>query len=243
MNTNLLAISEPAVSPKLSTRYAFVDTRELLSIAEQSGFQITNAMAIKPRKKDPRSVQHLVRMRHIDATPINGVYPEVLLRNSHDGTSPVGLMTGLFRLVCSNGLIVCESDFGTHQLRHTASGAKVVTSALNDVLAHAINVADRIPRFVGRSMTLAAQLAYAEKAAALLPTPINPEHLLTVRRPEDAEPNLWTVYNRVQENLMRGGILTRHVGRRVGVTRQVKSLNKTLNLNTKLWKMTEEWGA
>jgi hypothetical protein len=241
MHTNLLAIAEPTVSPKLSTRYAFVDTRDLLSIAEQSGFRITNAMAIKPRKKDPRSVQHLVRMRHVDATPINGVYPEVLLRNSHDGTSPVGLMTGLYRLVCSNGLIVCEADFGTHQLRHTASGAKAVTAALE--LAHAITVADRIPRFVGRSMTLAAQLAYAEKAAALLPTPINPEHLLTVRRPEDADPNLWTVYNRVQENLMRGGILTRHVGRRVGVTRQVKSLNKTLNLNTKLWALTEEWGA
>ena len=106
MNTNLLAISEPAVSPKLSTRYAFVDTRDLLSIAEQSGFQVTNAMAIKPRKKDPRSVQHLVRMRHIDATPINGVYPEVLLRNSHDGTpsrldvTPLRSATNRLRSTC-----------------------------------------------------------------------------------------------------------------------------------------------
>ena len=57
-------------------------------------------------------------------------------------------------------------------------------------------------------------MAFAERALALRFTDIassgmEPSRLLTCRRPEDVGDDLWSVMNRVQENLLRGGISRR----------------------------------
>ena len=91
--------------------------------------------------------------------------------------------------------------------------------------------------------------AYADEAAGLLPQPLNADgvstsrlrhswQLLNVKRDADNGANLWSTFNVVQENLMKGGMNTSHVGRRRGVTRAVNNIQKNVALNTGLWNLT-----
>ena len=48
--------------------------------------------------------KHMIRLRH--ASQINGAEAnEIVLLNSHDGTSSYQMLAGMFRFVCSNGLV------------------------------------------------------------------------------------------------------------------------------------------
>ncbi len=38
--------------------------------------------------------------------------PQILLTNSHDGKAAFNFRVGIFRLVCSNGLVISDADFG-----------------------------------------------------------------------------------------------------------------------------------
>lgn len=229
-------------SARLSTSYGFIDTRPLVETALAAGFQVTSAMATRSRR-DPASAKHMVRLRPSGIAPVNGVYPELVIVNSHNGTSTLRVFAGLFRLVCSNGLIVADATFAPPLiLRHNQTAQRHIAPLLLTSLDQVQAVVERIPQFVGTGMTMAAQQAYAERAATLSATPINPEHLLRARRSEDTASDLWTIYNRVQENLMRGGLPTmRPNARRLASTRSITSITRDMTINTALWSLTNEF--
>ena len=73
---------------------------------------------------------------------------------------------------------------------------------------------------------------------------IDLDGLLKVRRKEDDGNELWKVFNRVQENMLKGGIITsKKVKDRIIVnkTRPIKSVDTNVSLNKMLWGLTEEW--
>ena len=44
--------------------------------------------------------------------------PQIILTNSHDGFNSFKFMLGIFRLVCSNGLVVCDNQMVNMTIRH-----------------------------------------------------------------------------------------------------------------------------
>src|SRR6266705_1717127 len=97
-----------------SDRYGFQSTTEVISMMQQEGFQIFSASQSRTRQEDRRGhLKHMLRFRHesIDsgALMVGGLLPELVLINSMDGSSAYKLMAGIFRLVCSNGLVVADS--------------------------------------------------------------------------------------------------------------------------------------
>lgn len=237
------SVTQPAPLSTLTAKYQFFDTRLILDEAHAAGFHVTQALSVKSRRKDPHAAKHMLRLRALDSRPVVGdVHPEIVLVNSHDGSTTLQFLAGLFRLVCSNGMIVSTAEFApVIRVRHTLTGSAILQASLTATIEAAQTAAEAIPRLIGHSMTLPAQDAYAAKAAALLPTALDPSRLLVARRIDDTPENLWTIFNRVQENLMRGGILTRHSGRRIGVTRAVQSVSRTLSINTALWNLNTEF--
>ena len=73
--------------------------------------------------------------------------------------------------------------------------------------------------------------------------PISAHKLLDSRRWEDAGDDLWHVFNRVQENLIRGGqrdfSRRREDGRRYPRTRAIAGLDQNIRLNRELWNLAE----
>jgi len=69
--------------------------------------------------------------------------------------------------------------------------------------------------------------------------PVTISQLLTPRRYEDYSDDLWTVYQRIQENLIKGGLAGRNAKGRRNHTRPVKGIDGDVKLNRALWVMAE----
>ena len=74
------------------TTYRFVPTRDVLSMMEDRGFDVTKAMQSRSRIPGKRPfARHILRLRHADyldtTAKVGTEIPEIVLVNSHGGTS------------------------------------------------------------------------------------------------------------------------------------------------------------
>lgn len=88
----------------LTDKYKLAKTRDIIDRIVGLGFTLDKFVANKTRKKERVGFQ---KHRAIFTSPLmkataDGV-PQLLLTNSHDGTSCIELQLGFFRMVCSNG--------------------------------------------------------------------------------------------------------------------------------------------
>lgn len=83
----------------------------------------------------------------------------------------------------------------------------------------------------------ALELKYETDAA---PVPVTEDQLLQSRRFEDRAGDLWTTFNKVQENLVRGGLQGRSKTGRAMRTRGVSGIDQSVKLNRALWVLAEE---
>ena len=83
-------------------------------------------------------------------------------------------------------------------------------------------------------------LRYDQAVEGQPPAPITPRQLLEARRPQDVGTSLWSTFQRIQENTMRGGQSGRSVQGRRLQTRAVGSIDRSVNLNRALWVLAEE---
>jgi hypothetical protein len=192
--------------------------------------------------------RHLVRFRHQnnDRLMIDDSCLEIVLLNSHDGTSSFQLYAGLFRFVCVNGLIISSDIMGRMRCRHTGDAVAQVIEGSHEIVMHLPQIAEQVGAFKKITLSLAAQQVYAEQALSLCwktQAPITPEAVNAVRRPEDDSASLWHTFQRVQENLIKGGVRGRNRKGRLHITRPIDSVNKNVWLNKALWQLTEKTAA
>jgi len=202
--------------------------------------------------------KHLIRFRHSDfigTEALGQVVPEIVLVNSHDGTSSYHLMAGLFRIACLNGMIRCESQTADVKIPHKGNvidnvieGAFTVISDSRDAVAQADNWATlRLRQDEKQVMAEAAHVLRFGDAEGNVNTPIQPRQLLAIRRQADRDESLWTVSNVIQENVIRGGLSawTRDDQNRVRrvTTREVKGIDGDVKLNRALWMLSERMAA
>ena len=94
-------------------------------------------------------------------------------------------------------------------------------------------------------MTDGEQTAFARAALTLRydddkPAPITQQQLLTPHHMEDRAPDLWTTFNRVQVNLINGGLRGPTANGRVITTRAVTGIDQNIRLNRALWVLADE---
>lgn len=224
-------------------RYAFIPTLEVLNGLRAEGFQPFEVRQTKCRDEGKRDfTKHLIRLRHADAITSQGEVPEIVLLNSHDGTSSYQLLAGLFRFVCQNGLIagdICNDI----RVRHSGRVVDDVIEGSYRVLDNIRLVQDRVEQYRAIDLAPEEQNAFAQSAALLRwdedKVPVDAERILAVRRWEDRKTDLWTTFNRAQENLLNGGLRGRTTTGKRTTTRAVGGVNENVRLNKALWTLAD----
>ena len=108
----------------MSQRYRMAPTIEVVDMLRDKGFLPVRAQQSRariPGKAD--FTKHMIRFRPADLIDgplaVGDIFPELVLTNAHDGTSAYKFDMGLFRLACSNGLVVKSEDIGGISVRHS----------------------------------------------------------------------------------------------------------------------------
>ncbi|HCI2706177.1 TPA: DUF945 domain-containing protein [Pseudomonas aeruginosa] len=228
-----------------SQRYAYIPTAAVLAELRKEGFQPFMVTQTRVRDEGKREhTKHMLRLRH--ASQINGAEAnEIVLLNSHDGTSSYQMLAGMFRFVCSNGL-VCGDTVTDVRVPHKGDVSGHVIEGAYEVLRGFERVKEN--RDAMRAITLHDSEAevFARSALALKydptdnkPAPITESQILMPRRFDDRRPDLWSVFNRTQENLTKGGLHGRSANGRRQQTRPVQGIDSDVRLNRALWMLAD----
>ncbi|AHE69294.1 hypothetical protein M988_3753 [Hafnia paralvei ATCC 29927] len=226
-----------------SDRYSYIPTITLLENLQREGFEPFFACQSRVRDPDRREhTKHLLRLRR--AGQINGQHvPEIIILNSHGGESSFQLLPGYFRSVCTNSL-VCGQSFGEIRVPHRGNVAEKVIEGAYEVLGVFDRVEEKRDAMESLRLPPPAQHALAEAALTYRfgeeHQPVTATQILTPRRYEDRKDDLWSVFNRCQENLLKGGLPGRTAKGKRSHTRAVNGIDGDVKLNRALWVMAEE---
>lgn len=227
-----------------SERYNYIPTAAVLAELRSEGFQPFMVCQTRVRHEDRREfTKHMLRLRH--ASQINGNEAnEVILLNSHDGTSSYQMIAGMFRFVCHNGL-VCGDTLADVRVHHKGNVAEQVIEGAYEILQGFDQVQEA--RDAMRLITLDEneQEVLARSALALKydapdkVTPVTEAQVLMPRRFDDRGSDLWSTFNRIQENLVKGGLHGRNAHGRRQRTRPVQGIDQNVRLNRALWMLAD----
>lgn len=229
-----------------SGRYTFIPTFRVVNAMRKEGFYPVAAMESRARVEEKKGyTKHMIRFRRHDGfTNVGEVLPEVVILNSHDGTTSYQISAGLYRLVCSNGLIVSDSEIETIRTRHNGDVVGQVIEGTYQIIDRAPEVAGKVEGMRALVLPEPAQQAFAKAALELRyepeAAPIQADQLNRPRRAEDRGADLWHTFNRIQENMIRGGIRGRNASGGRMSTRAVNSVSENVRLNKALWTLAEE---
>ena len=227
-----------------SERYSYIPTATVLQELRGEGFEPFMVTQTRVRHDDRRDFpKHMIRLRHanqINAREAN----EIILLNSHDGTSSYQLLAGMFRFVCKNGL-VCGDTVADVRVPHKGDVAGHVIEGAYQVLGGFAHAQESRESMQAITLDAGESEVFARAALALKyddpdkPAPITESQILMPRRFDDRRPDLWSVFNRTQENLTQGGLRGRSANGRRQQTRPVQGIDQNIRLNRALWLLAD----
>ena len=236
-----------------SEKYRFLPTISVVNALRDMGYGVVRAQQSRTLVAGNREfAKHMLRFRHVsNMNPINvgDEIPEIVLTNSHNGSSVYNLMLGIFRLVCSNGMVVASENIESMRVRHSGSKDLLnqVIEVTGKIVHEAPKVIEQINRFKSIPLTPAEQEAFGSAAMELSGSSIEllPTQIIRARRTADmtagdGSRSLWATTNVIQENLIRGGQIGKGTNGRRQTTRTLKNVQKDIDINKALWKLTEE---
>lgn len=224
----------------LTDKYVQTPTSRVVEDLMNLGWQVTKVQEVKT-KKNKGFQKHIVVFRHPDIM-IKGKkgddsFPQILLTNSHDGKAAFNFRVGIFRLVCSNGLVIADADFNNVSIRHINYTFEYLQSKVNEVIEKLPGLVKKINLFKSIKLTDEQMVDFANKAANLrTKIRVNALELLESTRKEDEGSDLWVVYNRIQEKILGGSY---RAGKRKA--RSVKSFQKDIEINEKLFELADSY--
>jgi len=189
----------------------------------------------------------------IKITSKNGddAFPRIILTNSHDGMQAFKFSVGIYRLVCSNGLVVADEEFSDFKIKHKGYTfgelRNVVTQAVED-LPNRVEVMNKMQDTIltpeqKNKLALDAMLVRAgilpgsEKAKEFNYDDETIIDILDPKRKEDEGDDLWKVFNVIQEKITQGDFHAALTGAKVRKVRKIASFEKDLKVNKELFKL------
>lgn len=233
----------------VSNRYTFVPTSRIVSGLREHDWVPVAVEEQRIRNEARRGFQkHMVRFRRAEQMQtLDEWNVELVLLNSHDRGCAYQLHAGIFRRICSNGLVVSEGSFEAIRFRHSGLEPEEVVTASFRLLEFVPKVGELVNRFRSRQLEVRESLDLACHAMLLRypsvdESPVDAETLLKSRRTEDEGTDLWTTMNRVQENLVQGGLSDFHRDRRgrLRSVRALRGIDSKVSLNKGLWGLAEQ---
>ncbi len=205
-------IATPEINPALrrklgiTDRYVHVPTEKVIEDIIELGWTPINAYRVNSRGKRTGTGRHMVKFINYDFMEEGKTeYPELLLTNSHDGTTAFKLDVGIFRLVCSNGMVVKSQDFGSMKVRHYGYDFETIKGAVNSLVEQIPDYLKQVEDMKEQELEREQMLEFARQAALLrfktanietIDKVVDVEDLLESTRKEDNGNGLWEVFNR-----------------------------------------------
>jgi hypothetical protein len=254
----LMSVAPSAYAEKAYTgtsdRYSFFPTDTVVEALRETGWAPVIAQEQRARAQDRFGFQkHLIRFHRreeLSRASLHDSRIELVLMNSHDGGCAFRLYAGVFRLVCSNGLVIADASYGSVSIRHTHKTVDQVIGASQNIAGDSDRIGSHIEAFRQRTLSDVERDDFAARALnlrydSLDKSPVNPAVILQPKRIEDQGNSLWQTFNVVQERMMRGSApdyrKARLEGRRVARVRGLTGLDAQLNLNRDLWELAASY--
>ena len=260
------AIFADTVKDTLTPRYAQLRTADVLPVLADHGFVPVQAAQKRSRKTSPEHTQHMVAFAHrdslIDTYNADAQRGEIILYNSHDGSGSIKLFAGAYRFICSNGIVA--GDGYESRLYHNQANVNSFELMLTNTVKRLPLLLERIEQMRGIQLSRDAQWEMAKQSAMTrwdwthIPelladdvvvrgsyaTGATVQSLLTPHRIADGYDDAWTVYNRIQENVIRGGALIKSFTEKnpdgsYRKARAVNSVAENVRVNRELWDIAE----
>lgn len=242
-------------NPKLSNKYVQAHTMTVVEDLEKLGWYPVQAKQCRDKKNSSGIHSfHMIALQNPDVkitkTLDNGekivdAYPRIILTNSHDGFNSFKFMVGLFRMVCSNGLVVCNNQMVDMSIRHINYNfeelRKIVASAIEQVpnIVNTMNDMRNIILTDEQKTALATEVVKIRKGVEdddnyIVDADVV-EDILTPVRAEDNGQDLWTIFNICQEKMIKGGFGFRGATNKLRKQRGITSIKNDIDFNQKLW--------
>jgi len=227
-------------APHLSDKYVQTPTSRVVEDLINLGWQVTKVQEVKSRKYKGFQ-KHIVVFRNpnimIKGKDGDDAFPQILLTNSHDGRAAFNFRVGIFRLICSNGLVVADAEFSNVSIRHINYTFESLQTKVNELISKLPNLVRKINLFKSTQLNELQIQEFASKAMQLRTKQrVNIMDIITADRPQDIGNDLWVVFNRVQEKILGGSY---KAGNRKA--RSVKNFQKDIQINEQLFELAESY--
>ena len=264
-------------SPEVSKKYSHIPTDKLIDDMELLGWNVIDAKEVAARTKGTRGFQkHLVVFRNDDIVinqmpnnivesstsptgyrrtdgtfakknPIDTVFPQILLTNSHDGKNAFTFTAGLFRMICENGLVVSTNEFEKVAIRHMGYDFDELQVQINEMVERLPLTVESMNNMIDTKMTQNSIVKFAKDMLAvrfpedeLRRITIDMDEFITPVRPEDKGDDLWSVFNVIQEKIIEGDF-DYTIGTKHRKARQIKNFKQDMDLNSKMFDVALEY--
>lgn len=230
-------------SSNVSDKYSHIPTERVMDDMSALGWNVVDAKEIKARKNQGFQ-KHMLVFANPEIV-INGndgdtVFPRILLTNSHDGKNAFTFKAGLFRLVCSNGLVIADEQFGEMKIRHMGYDFEALQSLITEIVEKLPLTVESMNKFKNKQLSEEQKQKFALEALGLRfdteNKTFNVDEFLTPTRKEDEGNDLWSVFNLVQEKLVNGMVDYR-AGSKQRKARRIKNFQQDVKLNSELYEL------
>lgn len=256
-----MAFKEVPTNPNVSNKYVHANTMTVVDDLAKLGWYPVQAKQCRTKKNSSgiRSF-HMIAFQNEnikitkttdDGNSVVDTYPRIILTNSHDGYNSFKFMLGLFRLVCSNGLVVCDNQMVNMSIKHinyTFDELRmVVKTAIEEVpnIVNTMNEMRNINLNEKQKQELASEVLKIRKGIdeneqyeveqSII------DDILSPVREEDKSNDLWTIFNICQEKLIKGGFLTITNKNKHRKVKSITSIKKDMEYNQRLWKTASKY--
>jgi len=212
--TNIITLAKNATAAAncVSENYKFLSTQQAHEVLADFGFMESRYRQSKGAGERQGFQKHISIFERDTDKDEDGRF-NLLMLNSHDGTSSLRLEAGYFRILCENQL--GSGDVGVRIIHRGEALTRFADSI--PLVIHQMELFKEVKSLLrDKVLSQDAQMELARLALQLrevkfetldaYQTERNLLNMLVRRRSEDTGNNAWKVFNAVQENVVKGGV-------------------------------------
>lgn len=235
--------TEKADKTTTSKHYVHIPTEKVIDDMASLGWGVVDAKQINARKRQGYQ-QHMVVFGNDDLV-ITGqdgdtVMPRILMTNSHDGKNAFRFQAGLYRLVCSNGLVIADAEFANMKIRHMGYDLNELSAVITEIVEKLPLTVECMNALKGKELSKEEKEKFALEALGLRFDTKNKnfvmDEILEPTRKEDKGDDMWSVYNVIQEKIIHG-MFDYNVGVKSRKARKIKNFKQDTKLNQELYEL------
>jgi hypothetical protein len=216
---------------KIKQKEFYIPTLDVITKLQDSGWHLKGVA--EQRGKNRKISNNFIQLQHPDFAIKNNkgkdeAYTSITISNSCNGAQPLQMSLGMFRQVCSNGMIRFDEHAESQKIKHTEINSRDLDRFVISMNSKANKLLTEVNEMKHKGLSIEDMRKLAREAARLRYNnldEINIDDLFAVNRVEDESNDLWTVFNRIQENL----------------THDVSNMNEDIRLNQQLFSLVESF--